>query len=586
MGILIQCIYFYRVWKYYGVEVIVSTSDITTEQGCKELIKQAIGLGPVGAIFNLAAVLRDGIFENLDQQMFTESMAPKAIGTKYLDKVSRVLCPNLKHFVIFSSISCGLGNAGQSNYGMANSVMERIIEDRICNQLPGKAIQWGAIGDVGMLADFQLANMDKDIGGTLPQPISSCLEVLDVLLTSKDSIVSSTVVADRYLEDFRKGNVIDIILNIMVIRDKKSISMDSTLTQLGIDSLTGVEIQQIIEREFDVSLTSQELRSLTLSQLEKRISSKNSENSNVNNVSDDMEKIEWMKLLMEGVVDSDTLNLISPETLVKVNDVEYFEGTKLLVIPGFFGFAANIYRTLVKELEYPAYILQLSNTSECKQIDEIVESLTPIILDFYKNTEYFILIGHSFGSLLALKIAKILEDEGKSGQIIQLDGSPQFIHRFARKMIGRKTDEDMGSSISKVLFNLLLRYVDPNVVEIALKKHDDWDSRMVELIILSSDKLSFSSEYLKQHVIVAYVNRLNISLHIKDDAFPILQSTKISLIKATKSSLSGIHKDYALSRYTIYPVKISYIDGDHVTILTNPGLVSSIVEILSSSMIV
>jgi len=586
MGILIQCVYFYRVWKYYGVEVIVSTSDITTEQGCKELIKQAIGLGPVCAIFNLAAVLQDGIFENLDQQMFTESMAPKAIGTKFLDKVSRVLCPNLKHFVVFSSVSCGRGNAGQSNYGMANSVMERIIEDRICNQLPGKVIQWGAIGDVGMLADFQLANMDKDIGGTLPQPISSCLEVLDILLTSKDSIVSSTVVADRYLEDFRKGNVIDIILNIMGIRDKKSISMDSTLTQLGIDSLMGVEIQQILEREFDVSLTSQELRSLTLSQLEKRISSKNSENSNLNDVNDDAEKVEWMKLLMEGVIDTETLNLISPETLVKVNDVEYFEGTKLLVIPGFYGFAANVYRTLAEGMKYPAYILQLLNTSECEQIDEIIESLTPIILELYKDTEYFILIGHSFGSILALKIAKILENEGISGQIIQLDGSPQFIHRFSHKMMTERTIEDMRSSISMVLFNVLLPYVDPNTARIAFMKHDNWESRTEKLINLSSDKLPFNYEFIKQNVIVAYVNRFNISLHIKDDAFPMLKSTKISLIKATKSSLSGIHKNYALSRYTIYPVKISYIDGDHVTILTNPGLVSSIEEILSSSKIV
>ncbi|XP_070494680.1 fatty acid synthase-like [Chironomus tepperi] len=575
-----------EVWKYYGVDVVINTSDIATEQGCENLIEQAMELGPVGAIFNLAAVLRDAIFENLDQQMFDESLAPKALGTKYLDKVSRVLCPNLKHFVVFSSVSCGRGNAGQSNYGMANSIMERIIEDRHRDGLPGKAIQWGAIGDVGMLADFQLANMEKDIGGTLPQPISSCLEVLDVLLTSLDLIVSSTVVADKHMEDFRKGNVIDIILNIMGIRDKKSISMDSTLTQLGIDSLMGVEIQQILEREFDVSFTSQELRSLTLSQLEKRISSKSSEGSNGNAGNDDAEKVEWMKLLMEGVIDSETLNIISPETLVKVNDVEDFEGTKVLVIPGFYGFAANIYRAFTKEFKYPAYILQLLNTSECEQIDEIVESLRPTILDLYENTEKFIILGHSFGSILALKIAEILENEGKSGQIIQLDGSPQFIHRFSHKMMTEKTLEDMSSSISMVLFNALMPYVDQNDVKTAFTKHDNWESRTEKLINLSSDKLPFTYEFISQNVIAAYINRFKMSLNIKDDAFPILKSTKISLIKATKSSVNGIHKDYALSQYSTHPVKISIIDGDHVTLLTNPVLNSNIEDILSSSMVV
>lgn len=50
--------------------------------------------------------------------------------------------------MVFSSVSCGRGNAGQSNYGMSNSVMERICEKRRSDGLPGLAIQWGAIGDV------------------------------------------------------------------------------------------------------------------------------------------------------------------------------------------------------------------------------------------------------------------------------------------------------------------------------------------------------------------------------------------------------------------------------------------------------
>jgi fatty acid synthase len=89
--------------------------------------------------------------------MFIESLAPKAEATKHLDKLSQLLCPALKYFVIFSSVSCGRGNAGQSNYGMANSVMERICEERCRKNLPAKAIQFGAIGDVGLLAALQVS---------------------------------------------------------------------------------------------------------------------------------------------------------------------------------------------------------------------------------------------------------------------------------------------------------------------------------------------------------------------------------------------------------------------------------------------
>lgn len=53
-----------------------------------------------------------------------------------------------RDFVIFSSVSCGRGNAGQSNYGMANSIMERICEKRKSDGLPALAIEWGAVGDV------------------------------------------------------------------------------------------------------------------------------------------------------------------------------------------------------------------------------------------------------------------------------------------------------------------------------------------------------------------------------------------------------------------------------------------------------
>lgn len=62
---------------------------------------------------------------------------PKVTGTKNLDVVSRKHCPELDYFVVFSSVSCGRGNAGQVNYGFANSTMERICEARQEIGLPG-----------------------------------------------------------------------------------------------------------------------------------------------------------------------------------------------------------------------------------------------------------------------------------------------------------------------------------------------------------------------------------------------------------------------------------------------------------------
>ena len=58
----------------------------------------------------------------------------------YLDRVTRELCKeSLEWFVVFSSVSCGRGNAGQANYGLANSFMERICEQRKEDGFPGRS---------------------------------------------------------------------------------------------------------------------------------------------------------------------------------------------------------------------------------------------------------------------------------------------------------------------------------------------------------------------------------------------------------------------------------------------------------------
>lgn len=88
---------FIRAWSSYGADIRISTHDITTEEGCEEMLKMANSLGTVDAIFNLAVVLRDSVFQNQTPEMFQTSFAPKALATMQLDKVSKKLCPKLKY---------------------------------------------------------------------------------------------------------------------------------------------------------------------------------------------------------------------------------------------------------------------------------------------------------------------------------------------------------------------------------------------------------------------------------------------------------------------------------------------------------
>jgi len=106
-----------------------------------------------------------------------------------------------RRFVVFSSIVNGRGNGGQTNYGWANSTMERVVEQRHRDGLCALAVQWGAVGDVGVIAENMGGNQAV-VGGTLPQRINSCLQALDAFLCSPHPIVSSFVKVPSYLPTY------------------------------------------------------------------------------------------------------------------------------------------------------------------------------------------------------------------------------------------------------------------------------------------------------------------------------------------------------------------------------------------------
>ncbi|XP_063382180.1 fatty acid synthase-like [Cydia fagiglandana] len=255
-----------RRWCASGVCVLVSNADATTVAGARALLQEASSAAPVGGIFNLAAVLRDALLDNQTQDTFSAVAKPKIDVTRNLDLLSRSLASELDHFVTFSSVSCGRGNAGQSNYGFANSAMERLCERRRADGLPALAIQWGAIGDVGLVAT--MFGEDTEVGGTVPQRIASCLATLGTLLLASQAVVSSMVLADqRRSQEKPAQNLVHALANVLGIRDVNKMSSTATLTELGLDSLMLAEIKQVLERNYDVVLGAQEIRALTFTKL-------------------------------------------------------------------------------------------------------------------------------------------------------------------------------------------------------------------------------------------------------------------------------------------------------------------------------
>lgn len=77
------------------------------------------------------------------------------------------------------------------------------------------AIQWGAIGDVGLVAE-KMGGNPTEVGGTLPQKMSSCLSTLDLLLQQPNPVLASLVLAEkRKLEKSSQSNLLEAVANIL-----------------------------------------------------------------------------------------------------------------------------------------------------------------------------------------------------------------------------------------------------------------------------------------------------------------------------------------------------------------------------------
>ncbi|XP_018363681.1 PREDICTED: fatty acid synthase-like [Trachymyrmex cornetzi] len=436
-----------RLWKSYGVNVlIIKNIDVADLKDCEYLLRTAEKEAPVDAIFNLGVVLRDGVFKNQTAEAFAESFQSKARATQMLDKLSREICLNLRHFVVFSSVSCGRGNAGQTNYGMANSIMERICEKRAEKGLPGLAIQWGAVGDVGLVADMMEDDKELIIGGTLQQKISCCLNELDKFLLQSRPIVSSMVVAEKKVGCH--GSLVETVANILNISDIKVVSPNSSLAELGMDSMMAVEIKQTLEREFDIFITAQDTRNLTFAKLIKMsVASINDDDAN-DEKKFNMEKSDVIKILV-GIILKDEDFVFSTDFSTNRQNTT----TEVFLIPGIDG-CGPVFKTIIPYIKFSTSLLHYNanNIDSTNVITETTNRLTNHILPKLTDGTNFVMVGYSFGSLIAIEVTRILEAMNFTGRLVLIDGAPELARTMFKPF---ESDFDDANFQIDILTNIL-----------------------------------------------------------------------------------------------------------------------------------
>lgn len=293
-----------------GATVQVVAADIGVEADVARVMKTiAAGKQPLRGLFHLAMVIDDAPLAALNRDRMQSVLTPKAYGAWMLHEATKDKA--LDCFVMFSSVSSIFGNPAQGNYSAANAFLDSLAHHRRALGLAALTVNWGVLGGEGYVArnervaeylarqgtgELSPGEVTKILETSLAagdaQTVAICVDwgkwrqffrsaqenpLLERILATVDGQESGGVNSDwrQRIEaakpEDKEAIIADAVRDVVgsVLRVKPdSLRNDQPLTDLGLDSLMGVEIENSLEATVGVSLPPASLmRARTIGQI-------------------------------------------------------------------------------------------------------------------------------------------------------------------------------------------------------------------------------------------------------------------------------------------------------------------------------
>ncbi len=293
-----------------GVEVRAVAADVGSPDGVRELFAEIeAGAHPLRGVFHLAMVIDDAPLAALTPERMLAVVRPKAHGAWLLHQATRAM--KLDAFVMFSSVSSIFGNPAQGNYSAANAFIDALAHHRQALGLPALAVNWGVLGGEGYVARNERVGEFLARQGTKGITQGEAMSLLESFLAAGCAqTIAIRVDWSKWRQFFRGMQENPLLERIFaalgneqstgatsdwraridaaapaekpavisqavreavgsVLRVKPdSLRDDQPLTDLGLDSLMGVEIETSLEAAVGVALPPTSLmRARTIGQI-------------------------------------------------------------------------------------------------------------------------------------------------------------------------------------------------------------------------------------------------------------------------------------------------------------------------------
>ena len=160
----------------YRCRIHTFAADVGDEAQAERLLERIRSeLPPLAGVAHLAGVLDDALLSQQTPERFRTTLAPKAFGGCYLDRLTRG--DDLDFFIVSSSVSSVLGSPGQANYATANAMLDGLVADRKAHGLPATGVQFGPWAGGGM-ASSEAARANLGAQGLVPLDPAAALAAL------------------------------------------------------------------------------------------------------------------------------------------------------------------------------------------------------------------------------------------------------------------------------------------------------------------------------------------------------------------------------------------------------------------------